>query len=403
MSISSGHANNQQITHPYTTGIAYLEYETNAQNPPRCRQTGSHRGTKMNPVNNLLDGVKSAVIHSTPEVLALSKAVKDEGLSMVDRVESFEDIISIEVGDTNLSRVRALEREYDIRQLYIKYEGNNPSGTQKDRIAFAQVLDALRRGYKTMALATCGNYGVACAYASSLAGIQCKVYLPASYHSERISEIESFGAELIRLEGTYEDVVAASSADASEHEWYDANPGGANTPIQLAAYAEIANEIYDQLRDAPKYCACPVSNGTVLAGVYRGFVTLFKRGKTSRIPIFVAGSSAHQNPIISSMKKGLDHCEDIDPARIKETAINEALINWHSFDGEEALYALRQTNGHASHVSDRQLKLMSTHLHKKEGMRILPSSCAGLIALLDVHKQTKLANDRFVAVITAKY
>lgn len=357
----------------------------------------------MQTKNNLLDGVKTASIQTTDEVKNLSEEVKNKNLSLIDRLESFEDIISLEVGDTNISRVRAVEREYGIRQLFIKYEGNNPSGTQKDRIAFAQVLDALRRDYDTIALATCGNYGVACAYAASLAGIKCKVFMPISYHSPRVKEIESFGAELIRLEGTYEEVVSASSKIAAEKEWYDANPGGANTPMQIAAYAEIAYEIYDVLRDAPKYLACPVSNGTVFAGIYRGFVNLYKRGRTSRIPIFVAGSSANQNPIISSFKKGLDYCEDIDPAKIKETVINEPLINWHSFDGEEALFALRQSKGFASHVSDRQLKSMTSYLNKKEGMRILPSSCAGLIALLDVHKNQKLINDRFVAVVTAKY
>ncbi len=128
-----------------------------------------------------------------------------------------------------------------------------------------------------------------------------------------------------------------------------------------------------------------------------------KRGRTSRIPVFVAGSSANKNPIISSFKKGLDYCEDIDPKKIRETAINEALINWHSFDGDEALNALNETRGYASHISDKKLKEMSSDLHKKEGMRILPSSCAGLIALLDVHKEKQLINDRFVAVITGKF
>jgi threonine synthase len=357
----------------------------------------------MRSKNNLLDGVKSPVIKETTEVKGLSAIVQNKSLGTVERIEAFEDIINLEVGDTNLTRARTLERDYDLRQLFIKYEGNNPSGTQKDRIAFAQVLDALRRGYDEIALATCGNYGVACAYAANLAGLTCKVFMPESYHSERTKEIESLGAQLIRLPGTYEDVVTASSKLAEQNEWYDANPGGVNTPMQLTAYSVIAHEIYDQLRDAPKYLACPVSNGTVLAGIYRGFVSLYKRGKTSRIPIFVAGSSANKNPIISSHLKGLGFCEDIDPKKIKETLINEALINWHSFDGNEALYALRETNGFASHVTDKQLKEMSTYLHKKEGMRILPSSCAGLIALLNVHSQQRLVNDRFVAVITAKY
>ena len=115
---------------------------------------------------NLLDGVKSAEIKINKEVKNLSDIVKDEGLSIVDRIESFEDIMSMEVGDTSLLRARNLERELDIRQLYIKYEGENPSGTQKDRIAFAQVQDAFRRNYSVIALATCGNYGVAVAYAA---------------------------------------------------------------------------------------------------------------------------------------------------------------------------------------------------------------------------------------------
>jgi threonine synthase len=352
---------------------------------------------------NLLDGVNSADLRITNDVLNLSKMVKDKSLSIIDRLESYEDIISLEVGDSKLSRARGLEREYNIRQLYLKYEGDNPTGTQKDRIAFAQVHDALRHGKKTIALATCGNYGVAVAFASYLAGLQCKVFIPESYHTERIAEIENLEAEIIRLPGTYEDVVNASSKISSGEMWYDANPGGQNTLMQLMAYSEIAKEIYDQLRDAPKYLACPTSNGTLLAGIYRGFVTLFKRGKTSRIPIFVAGSSANKNPIISSFKQGLLNCVDINPASIKETIINEPLINWHSFDGDEALYALNNTNGYAAHISDRKMKLMSSFLQKKEGFRILPASAAGLIALLEIHEKEPLINDRFVAILTAKY
>ncbi len=352
---------------------------------------------------NILDGVKTAEIKITKEVKTLSEMVKDTKLTLVDRVESFEDIMSLEIGDTSLNRARNLERELDIRQLYIKYEGENPSGTQKDRIAFAQVHDALRRKFSIITVATCGNYGVAVAYAAYLAGMHCKIFIPESYHTERIKEMEAFNAEIIRLPGTYEDTVTESSRIALEKRWYDANPGGANTSLQISAYAEIAYEIYDVLRDAPKYIASPVSNGTLLAGVYRGFVNLHKRGKTSRIPRFVAGSAAHQNPIISSFRAGLDTCKDIDPAKIKETVVNEPLINWHSFDGDEALYALRQSGGEASHISDKKMKEMSSFLHKKEGYRILPASTSGLIALLQLHEKNEMINDRYVAILTGKY
>lgn len=351
----------------------------------------------------LRDGVKSVEIKVSSETRKLSDFVKDKNKTLIDRLESFEDIINIEVGDTSLSRVKTIEREFDIRQLYIKYEGDNPTGTQKDRIAFAQVYDALRRDFDTIALATCGNYGVAVALAANLAGIQCKIFIPASYHTERIKEMEALQAEIIRLDGSYEDVVKSSTLFASKNDWYDANPGGANTPLQITAYSQIANEIVDDLGDAPKYCAAPVSNGTLFAGIYRGFVTLHKRGKTSRIPKMIAASSTRKNPIISSFKLGLSECVDLDPKMIKETLYNEPLINWHSFDGDEALYALRESGGEAFHISDKKLKDMASFILKKEGMKILPASTAGLIGLLELDGQLNFEPDRFVAVITAKH
>ncbi|MFC2117143.1 pyridoxal-phosphate dependent enzyme [Bacteroidota bacterium] len=352
---------------------------------------------------NILDGVKSAEIRISKEVKILSDMVKDNGLSIVDRIESFEDIMSLEVGDTSLNRARNLEREFSIRHLFIKFEGENPSGTQKDRIAFAQVHDAFRRNYNIISLATCGNYGVAVAYASYLAGIECKIFIPETFHTERLKEMLNFNVEIVRTKGSYEDTVVESSRLAAKNEWYDANPGGVNTSLQISAYAEIAYEIYDKLHDAPKYVAAPVSNGTLLAGIYRGFVSLYKRGRTSRIPIFVAGSAAFKNPIIASFKAGLDYCKDIDTKLIKETAINEPLINWHSFDGNEALYAIKQSGGEAQHVSDKKMKEMSVFLHKKEGYRILPASTSGLIALLGMHEKNEMVNDRYVAVLTGKY
>ncbi len=351
---------------------------------------------------NIRDGVKTAENKVSSETRKLSEFVLDKSKSITDRLESFEDILNLEVGDTALNRAKALEREFNIRQLYIKYEGDNPTGTQKDRIAFAQVYDALRRDFDVVSLATCGNYGVAVALAANLAGIHCRIYIPESYHTERVEEMRSLNAEIIRLPGSYEDVVSRSSELARENEWYDANPGGANTPLQISAYAQIANEIYEDLGDAPKYCAVPVSNGTLLAGIYRGFVSLYKRGKTSRVPRMIAASSSFKNPIVQSFKKGLDYCRDLNPEHIKETKFNEPLINWHSFDGEEALYALRESGGAAINVSDRKLKEMAGLLQKKEGFRILPASTAGLIALLELHELEPMEPDRYVVILTAK-
>jgi threonine synthase len=356
----------------------------------------------MEPATILLDGAMPGASGISRESLELSRLVKDSGLSLIDRVESYEDIMNLEVGDTSFTRARNLERDHGIRQLYLKFEGNNPTGTHKDRIAFRQCHDALRREFGTIALASCGNYGAAMALASRLGGLRCIIYIPEQFHSERIREIEKNGALVKRHPGSYEDAVRYAIRQASKYNWYDANPGGVNTPLQVQAYSEIAFEIYDALRDAPKMVAVPVSNGTLLAGVYRGFVSLHKRGKTSRIPRLIAASSSHKNPIIYSFTKNLDSCVDLVPDKIRETRINEPLINWHSFDGEEALYALRQSNGRAFNISDEKMMGFARQLKDKEGLHVLPASTAGLVAMLELNGQEDLEPDRYVVILTGK-
>lgn len=336
------------------------------------------------------------------EVEAQKRTAADPTMPLDVRLEAFDEILESEVGDTTLSRARNIERELKIRQLYFKFEGNNPTGTHKDRVAFAQVQDALRRGYDTIALATCGNYGVAMAFAASLAGLRCIVSIPDRYHAKRLQEIERFGAEILRTEGDYEQSVKSSSEMAARNDFYDANPGGINTNLQMRAYGQIAYEIYDDLRDAPALVAVPVSNGTTVAGIYRGFVGLYRRGKTSRIPKVVGGSSYSKNPIVNAFRKQLPSCEDLDPQSIHESSVNEPLINWHSIDGDAALDAIRRSNGWASYASDKNMMVLARMIREVEGLHVIPASTAGLIALMERHREEPLPNDRYVVILTGR-
>ncbi|MBM3321829.1 MAG: pyridoxal-phosphate dependent enzyme [Candidatus Eisenbacteria bacterium] len=349
-----------------------------------------------------LDGATPQEIPLSPDLAVAARIARDRTLSLEDRLESFEDIIDSEVGDTSLTRARNIEREFGIRQLYLKFEGGNPTGSQKDRIAFAQAMDALRRGYDAVTLATCGNYGASVALAASLAGLECFIYIPETYHTRRVKEMIDRGGKILRVPGDYEAAVFASRERADRDEIYDANPGGANTRLQLRSYGDIANEIYDELRDAPAIFAAPVSNGTTLAGIYKGFLSLSRRGKTSRLPRLVAGSSFGKNPIVRAFTKNMPHCEDLIPQRVRETSINEPLVNWHSIDGDLALEAIRETGGWAANASDKSLLTYSKLIREREGLNTLPASTAGLVALLEQHKKEPLPNDRYVILLTGK-
>ncbi len=362
-------------------------------------RTNSSNGPSFFP----LDGAaasQSPVIG--PELDKQKRLAADPSSCLEERLEAFEDIMESEVGDTVLSRARNMEREVGLRQLYLKFEGGNPTGTQKDRIAFAQAMDALRRGFDSITVATCGNYGVAIGLAASMAGLGCEVYIPEGYHTKRLQEMNSAGVRIVRVAGDYEAAVKASRERALRDEMYDANPGGANTLIQLRAYGEIAYEIYDELRDAPAAVAVPVSNGTTLAGVYRGFLSLYRRGKTSHMPRMVAGSSFGKNPVIRAFIKNSPRCEDLEPARIRETLVNEPLINWHSIDGDHALDAIRLTGGWAANASDKGMLTAARLLREREGLSVLPASTAGLIVLMEKHRRIQLPGDRYVAILTGR-
>jgi threonine synthase len=260
-------------------------------------------------------------------------------------------------------------------------------------------MDALRRGFEAITIATCGNYGVAVALAASLAGLRCLIFIPEAYSMKRVKEMTDLGAEIMRIPGDYENAVEVSQDFAHANEVYDANPGGENTALQLSAYGTIANEIY---RDAPAVVAVPVSNGTTIAGIYRGFLSLYRRGKTSRVPRMVAGSSFMKNPIVQAFRKNSPVCEDLKPEQIHETAVNEPLINWRSIDGNYALQAIRETGGWASDSSDKGMITFSRMIREREGLHVLPASTAGLIALIDRHRKEPVQNDRYVAILTGR-
>lgn len=373
----------------------------------RLNQSHSPRSQSQNADQNqgtftLLDGASSQAPVIAPELETQKMVAADKTQPLNERIEAYEDIIDSEIGDTTLSRARNIEREVGLRQIYLKFEGGNPTGTQKDRIAFAQAMDAMRRGFEAITVATCGNYGMAVALAASMAGLECFVYIPEGYHTKRINEILNLKAQIIRIQGDYEIAVNASREMAEREEIYDANPGGENTALQLQAYGEISHEIYDELRDAPAAVAVPVSNGTTLAGIYRGFLSLYRRGKTSHIPRMVAGSSHGKNPIIRAFLKNVPNCDDLQPNRIRETAVNEPLINWHSIDGDYALEAIRRTGGWAAYASDKGMLSYSKLLREREGLNVLPASTAGLLVLLERHRKESLPGDRYVVVLTGR-
>lgn len=311
----------------------------------------------------------------------------------------------LDAGSTLFTRARNLEDELGLRSVHLKFEGSNPTGTQKDRIARLCYHDAHKQGFDTIAVATCGNFGASIAWACSHNGIRPAVFVPSDYHTPRIVEMERKGARIVRVPGDYEDAVAASREAAQKNGWYDANPGSdAQWEISRRGYGRIAHEIVEALGGRmPDSVGVAVGNGTTLAAVFDGFRDAARERGIHQLPRMVGASTNRGNPIIKSWKLGSKECLDLKPEEIHETEVNEPLVNWRSFDGQKALDAIYTSNGFAAYASDSAMRRVTSLTRSLEGINVMTASTAALVGLSKAAKQGLLGEGTHVAVLTGRH
>jgi len=306
-----------------------------------------------------------------------------------------------EIGNTPFIRARHLEKRLGFRNIFLKFEGSNPSGTHKDRISLYHVKKALKEGYTGITVGTCGNLGLSIAYLAGLAGLQTSILIPERYHlsKKRMRMLKSLKAEVILTSEGYEEAVEESKRLAKKEGLYDANPGGRSRGWE--AYKMIAYEIFEQLGHAPTVVSTPVGNGTTLYGVYLGFKELNDKGLIDELPHFVGSSTVNGNPVVKSFKMGLSKTINLDPNEIKETSINEPLISYHSYDGDLALKAIYNTDGWADYSTDACMLFYQEILKAEEKINVLPASASAVDALIKF-KNHRILNSDYVIILTGR-
>jgi len=307
-----------------------------------------------------------------------------------------------DVGNTIFVRSKNLEPLIGCDRLYLKFEGGNPTGTQKDRATLAILQAAANAGCDAVAIATCGNFGASFAHFGCALGFEVHIFFPSGYHMGRVREIKGYGADIHPVDGSYEVTVAESSEEAEAHGWYNANPGmNGNSETSFEAYSSISREIYNSIGRGPAAVSVPVGNGTTLTGIYLGFRRLYERGIIKSVPAMIAASTTRGNPVVKSFLMNSRVIQDLTPKEVRETTINEPLVNWHSFDGQAALDALYESNGYAVTASDDSMIAFARLLAREEGLNVLPASTSSLVALRSFAAQ-RGGDGTFIAVLTGR-
>lgn len=303
------------------------------------------------------------------------------------------------VGDTPLLQAKALNAIVGLPNLWLKLEGANPTGTQKDRIARLDVAEAMRRGCKGVTAGSCGNFGVALAHASYIHELECHIFVPDDFQGERVALMEELRATVHRVPGQYEDAVLASHDYAVGNKLHDANPGGINTLQTLTGYSRIADEILQRV--TPTAVGVPVGNGTTLAGVHLGFREAWARGRAKAVPHVFGGSSQGNNPLALNVSRNTTGYTPMDPRSVTETTVNEPLVNWDCLDGRAALEAVQASQGDAyGHTDEELLELHA--LLEESGFDAHPASLAAVAALKAAVADGALdAGATMVAILTS--
>lgn len=306
-------------------------------------------------------------------------------------------IVSLGEGGTPLYRCDRLAKEIGLRELYVKYEGVNPTGSFKDRGMTVGVTKALEFGAKVVACASTGNTSASLAAYAAKAGLKCLVLLPSGKVAlGKLSQTLIHGARVIEVKGNFDDALAIMRKVCEKRE--DIYLLNSINPFRPQGQKSIAFEIADQLRwEVPDGVVVPMGNCANIWAIYKGFFELQVVGMTKRIPKMLGIQAEGAMPIVDAIKRGL---EKFEPVKKPET-IATAIRIGNPVNGPKALRAIRASGGTAEAVSDAEIIEAQKSMASLEGIAVEPASAASVAGLKKLVAQGIVGRDeRLVCVAT---
>jgi threonine synthase len=255
------------------------------------------------------------------------------------------------VGSTALVRADRLARELGLgtgTSLRLKDDTRNPTLSFKDRVVAVAAARAVEFGFDTLACASTGNLAGATAAAAAAAGLRAFVLVPADLEPAKIEHALAYGATVVRVDGTYDDINRLSLEIADEEGWAFVNVN--LRPFYAEGSKTIAFEIAEQLGwRLPDVLVGPIASGSMFTKIAKGFEELAEIGLVERRDVrFVGGQPEGCAPVATAFAEGVD---EIRPVRSPDTIVRSLAIGSPA-DGGYALDLARRTGGSIESIPD---------------------------------------------------
>jgi len=305
-------------------------------------------------------------------------------------------VVSLNEGGTGLHLCQRLAKHLGLRQLYVKNEGENPTGSFKDRGMTVGVTKAVELGVQSVICASTGNTSASLAAYAAKAGLQCAVLIPSGKIAYgKLSQAMIYGAKVIQVRGNFDQALDVVLKLSEKHRSiYLLN---SINPFRIEGQKSLGYEICDQLnQEAPDRVVVPVGNAGNISAIWKGFTEFHELGVVETLPKMTGIQAAGSAPIAKAIKTGSDTIVPVSAPETVATAIRiGAPVSW-----KKALNAIRESHGTAETVTDEEILSAQKMLARVEGLFVEPASASSIAGLKKLVENGEIDKDERVVCVT---
>ncbi len=283
-----------------------------------------------------------------------------------------------------------------IDRLWLKDDTRNPTLSFKDRAVAVAAAQAKAFGIETLACASTGNLAGATAAAAAALGIPAYVFIPADLEPAKVEHALAYGATVVPIEGTYDDVNRLCLEIADETGWGFVNIN--LRPFYAEGSKTLAFEIAESLGwRSPDVVVAPIASGAMFTKLAQGFEELADTGLIARRPIrFVGGQAAGCAPVATAWADGAE----VRPVREPNTFVRSLAIG-NPADGRYAVELAHHSNGSIEAIEDSETAAAIRQVATLEG--VFPETAGGVtLAAAEAARRRGIIRpgDEVVALLT---
>ncbi|MBI4744170.1 MAG: threonine synthase [Actinobacteria bacterium] len=287
-------------------------------------------------------------------------------------------------GNTPLIYASNLSKRFGL-ELYLKYEGLNPTGSFKDRGMTLAISKALEENSRAVICASTGNTSAAAAAYAARAGLKCFVVIPEGKIAlGKLAQALIHNAKVIAIDGNFDNALNLVKRITAEHNITLVN---SINPFRIEGQKTGAFEICDVLGKAPDYHAIPVGNAGNITAYWKGYKEYNEAGRIGNLPKMIGFQAEGAAPIV----KG----HIIENPETIATAIK--IGNPASWQG--AVAAASESGGLIDAVTDEEILIAYKMLADSEGVFVEPASAASLAGVIKLKTEGKIKDSSLVVCI----